>query len=88
MKPLFNRVLVEIIEKKDEVDQKSGFVIPKQNDDTVERGRIIDVGTDIKDEPMELQIGQVVYFQTYNGVYFDNKKKKVINQRDLLASDY
>ncbi|MDM8162182.1 co-chaperone GroES [Labilibaculum sp. K2S] len=73
---LAGKILVEAI--KAEEKTASGIIIPDAAKEKPMQGKVVLVGTDKKDEPMELKIGDTVFYGKYSGT------ELVINGDDYL----
>lgn len=91
LKPLGDRVLVEIIE---EAEQKTagGLYVPDSAKEKSQRGKVVAVGAgkvtdDGKRIPMDVTVGDTVYFAKYGGteVSLEGKNYSLLAERDLLA---
>ncbi|EYB66791.1 co-chaperonin GroES [Deinococcus phoenicis] len=91
LKPLGDRVLVEIIE---ETEQKTagGLYVPDTAKEKSQRGKVIAVGNGkMLDNgtrvPLDVKEGDTVYFAKYGGteVSLDGKNYSLLNERDVLA---
>ena len=91
LKPLGDRVLVEIIE---EAEQKTagGLFVPDTAKEKSQRGKVIAVGSGkMLDSgtkvPVEVSEGDTVYFAKYGGteVTLDGKNYSLLSERDILA---
>ena len=91
LKPLGDRVLVEIIE---EAEQKTagGLFVPDTAKQKSQRGKVVAVGSGkVMDNgtkvPVEVSEGDTVYFAKYGGteVTLDGKDYTLFSERDLLA---
>ena len=91
LKPLGDRVLVEIIE---EAEQKTagGLYVPDTAKEKSQRGRVISVGNGkLLDSgtrvALDVKEGDTVYFAKYGGteVSLDGKNYSILNERDILA---
>ena len=85
IKPLADRVLVE----PTAAEQKtaSGIIIPDTAKEKPQRGVIKAVGKGIKDEPMELKVGDQVLYGKYAGteISVEGKDYLMMRQSDVLA---
>ena len=91
IKPLSDHILIEPL--KQEEKTKSGIYLP----DTVEKekpeqGKVVAVGIGKKDEtgkiiPMELKVGDIVFFTKYgpNEIKVDGKEFLIAKEEDILA---
>lgn len=91
LKPLGDRVLVEIIE---EAEQKTagGLYVPDTAKEKSQRGKVIAVGTGkLLDNgtrvALDVKEGDTVYFAKYGGteVSLEGKNYSILSERDILA---
>lgn len=91
LKPLGDRVLVEIIE---EAEQKTagGLYVPDTAKEKSQRGKVIAVGSgklldNGNKAAMEVKVGDTVYFAKYGGteVSLEGKNYSILAERDILA---
>jgi len=91
LRPLGDRVVVEIVE---ETDQKTagGLYVPDTAKEKSQRGRVVAVGTGkVLDngsrQEIEVREGDTVYFAKYGGteVTIDNANYTILSERDILA---
>ena len=91
LKPLGDRVLVEIIE---EAEQKTagGLDVPDSAKEKSQRGKVIAVGSgktldNGTKSPLEVKEGDTVYFAKYGGteVTLEGKNYSILAERDILA---
>ncbi|WP_027460259.1 co-chaperone GroES [Deinococcus murrayi] len=91
LKPLGDRVLVEIIE---EAEQKTagGLYVPDTAKEKSQRGKVIAVGNGkLLDNgtrvPLDIKEGDTVYFAKYGGteVSLEGKNYSILSERDILA---
>ena len=85
IKPLADRVLVQ--PKEAETKTASGIYIPDTAKEKPQQGKVIAVGPDKKDEPMEVKVGDEVIYGKYAGteVTVENEKYLIVKQSDILA---
>ena len=85
IRPLSDRVLVE--PKEAETKTASGLYIPDTAKEKPQQGTVLAVGPGKKDEPMEVNEGDVVLYGKYAGteVVVDDKKYLIMKQSDILA---
>ena len=90
IKPLGDRVLLEICENKEQM--KGGILIPDSAKEKPQEFRVIALGTGKNDEkgnkiPFDVKVGDIVLTSRYGGteVKVDDKEYKVVNQDDILA---
>lgn len=91
LKPLGDRILVEIIE---ETEQKTagGLYVPDTAKEKSQRGKVIAVGSGKTLDSgakvaLEVTVGDTVYFAKYGGteVTLDGKNYSILAERDILA---
>lgn len=91
LKPLGDRVLVEIIE---DTEQKTagGIYVPDTAKEKSQRGKVIAVGNGkLLDNgtrvALDVKEGDTVYFAKYGGteVNLNGKNYSILNERDILA---
>lgn len=91
LKPLGDRVLVEIVE---ETEQKTagGLYVPDTAKEKSQRGKVIAVGSGKTLDngtkvAVEVSVGDTVYFAKYGGteVTLDSKNYSLLSERDILA---
>ena len=89
IKPLFDRVVLELI--KDEEEVKGGIILPAVAKDKSQLAKVVAVGSgdlpDGKKAPMQVKENDKVLFAKYSGTEIEEKGKKyiVIRQADILA---
>ena len=90
IKPLGDRVLLEIKESADEM--KGGILIPDTAKEKPQEYTVIALGTGKLDDngkkiPFDVKVGDVVLTSRYGGteVKVDGKEYKVVNSEDILA---
>ena len=90
IKPLGDRVLLEICENKEQM--KGGILIPDSAKEKPQEFRVIALGTGKNDEkgnkiPFDGKGGDIVLTSRYGGteVKVDDKEYKVVSQDDILA---
>ena len=91
LKPLGDRVLVEIVE---EAEQKTagGLYVPDTAKEKSQRGKVVAVGTGkMLDNgtrvAVEVTVGDIVYFAKYGGneVQLEGKNYSILSERDILG---
>ncbi len=91
LKPLGDRVLVEIIE---EGEQKTagGLYVPDSAKEKSQRGKVVAVGTGkLLDSgtrvALDVSVGDTVYFAKYGGteITLEGKNYSILAERDILA---
>lgn len=85
IKPLADRVVVEPQEAQ--AKTAAGIYIPDTAKEKPQQGKVVAVGPGKKDEPMEVNVGDVVLYGKYSGteVTVEEKKYLIIKQSDILA---
>ena len=90
IKPLGDRVLLEICENKEEM--KGGILIPDTAKEKPQEFKVIALGTGKLDDkgkkiPFDVKVGDIVLTSRYGGteVKVSGKEYKVVNQEDILA---
>ena len=89
VKPLFDKVVVESLEKEEKT--KSGFILPSASQEKQQMAKIIAVGPggiiDGKEIVMQVKEGDVILYAKYSGSEFkvDGKDLTIIRQSDILA---
>jgi chaperonin GroES len=91
LKPLGDRVLVEIVE---DTEQKTagGLYVPDSAKEKSQRGKVVAVGSGkMLDNgtrvPLDVSEGDTVYFAKYGGteVNLEGKNYSILAERDILA---
>ena len=85
IKPLGNRVLVEVMESEQKTI--SGIIIPDSAQEKQQKGTVIAVGNGTENEKMEVKAGDVVLYGKYAGTEIEEGGQKylILNQSDILA---
>ncbi len=89
VKPLFDKVVVESLEKEEKT--KSGFILPSAAQEQQQMARVVAVGPggiiDGKEIVMQVKEGDTVLYAKYSGSEFkvDGKEFTIIRQSDILA---
>jgi chaperonin GroES len=85
LKPLADRVLVE--PKEAETKTASGIFIPDTAREKPQQGKVVAVGPGIKDEKMEVKVGDLVLYGKYSGteITVDGKDYLIMKQSDIFA---
>ncbi|MFC4452239.1 co-chaperone GroES [Deinococcus sonorensis] len=91
LKPLGDRILVEIIEENEQ-KTAGGLYVPDTAKEKSQRGRVVAVGSGKTLDngtkvPVEVKSGDTVYFAKYGGteVSLDGKNYSILSERDILA---
>ena len=85
LKPLADRVLIE--PKEAETKTASGIFIPDTAREKPQQGKVIAVGPGIKDEKMEVKVGDLVLYGKYSGteITVEGKDYLIMKQSDIFA---
>ena len=89
MKPIFDRVVLELIEKEEEM--KGGIILPSVAQEKSQIAKVVEVGSgelpDGKKASMQVKKGDKVIFAKYTGTEVEEKGKKyvIVRQADILA---
>ncbi len=85
IKPLADRVLVEPAEA--ETKTASGIIIPDTAKEKPQRGKVIAVGQGKKDEPMTVNVGDMVLYGKYSGteINVDGTEYLIMRESDIYA---
>jgi len=69
-----------------ETKTSSGIIIPDSAKEKPQVGKVVLVGSDKKDEPMELKVGDVVFYGKYSGteLSIDGTDYLLMSQTDVL----
>jgi len=88
--PLHDRVLVERLEEENKT--KSGIIIPDTAKEKPMEGRVIAIGSGIKDDkgnvsPLDVKVGNKILFAKWGGteVKLDNKEYLIMKESDILG---
>ena len=83
-KILAGKILVQPQEA--ETKTSSGIIIPDSAKEKPQVGKVVLVGSDKKDEPMELKTGDVVFYGKYAGteLNIDGADYLLMSQNDVL----
>jgi len=89
MAELKGRILAgKILVKPSEAEEKtaSGIIIPETAKEKPQNGKVVMVGADKKDEPMELKVGDQVLYGKFAGqeLNIDEEDYLLISQSDVL----
>ena len=78
----------KILVKPSEAEEKtaSGIIIPETAKEKPQNGKVVMVGADKKDEPMELKVGDQVLYGKFAGqeLNIDEEDYLLISQSDVL----
>lgn len=83
-KILAGKILVKPSEAEEKT--KSGIIIPDTAKEKPQHGKVVMVGADKKDEPMEVKVGEMVLYGKYAGqeLTIDNEDYLLVSQSDVL----
>lgn len=91
IRPLGDRVLVELIEEGEEV-KKGGIIIPDTAKEKPQEGKVIAIGTGKLDDngkkiPFNVKKGDRILMPKYGGteVKIDDKEYQIVREEDILA---
>lgn len=89
MAELKGKVLAgKILVKPSEAEEKtaSGIIIPETAKEKPQNGKVVMVGADKKDEPMEIKVGDQVLYGKFGGqeLNIDEEDYLLISQSDIL----
>ena len=81
---LAGKILVKPVEAEEKTS--SGIIIPETAKEKPQQGTVVMVGSDKKDEPMEVKKGDVVLYGKYAGqeLTIDRVEYLLIAQNDVL----
>ncbi len=81
---LAGKILVEAIPAEEKT--ASGIIIPDAAKEKPMQGKVVLVGSDKKDEPMELKVGDTVFYGKYSGteLVIDGDDFLLMSQTDVL----
>ena len=78
----------KILVKPSEAEEKtaSGIIIPETAKEKPQNGKVVMVGTDKKDEPMEIKVGDQVLYGKFAGqeLTIEGEDYLLISQSDVL----
>lgn len=89
MTELKGRILAgKVLVQPQEAVEKTagGIIIPDSAKEKPQTGTVVKVGSDKKDEPMEVKVGDTVFYGKYSGteLQIDNENYLLISQSDVL----
>ena len=85
LKPIKDKLIVEPLNDEDKT--ASGFLLQQNSTDVPNRGLVLAAGPGLKDNPMEVQVGEVVLYSQGVGekLAWDDKILLVIHEENVLA---
>lgn len=87
IKVIKDKILVKRIDKTEEQKQTKMFVVTENNQISQYEGTVLKIGTGVKDDPMEVNVGDTVIFHK-NGSYkidVESEEYYVISQSQVIA---
>ena len=83
LKPINNKIIIELIEKENKT--KSGIIVNNYSNEKQAIGKIIAISEDINLE--DLKINKEIIFDKYSGmdIKFEEKDYIIIDIKDILA---
>ena len=90
IKPLGDRVLVEVLEAEEKT--KGGIILPDTAKEEKTEGKVVSVGAGKvlesgKVQPLEVKSGDKIIFGKYSGdeIVIDGRKHKVLKESEVIA---
>lgn len=85
IRPLADRVIIEPAAA--ETTTASGIIIPDTAQEKPQKGTVLAVGPGKKDEPMTVNVGDVVLYGKYSGTEFkyENGDYLIMREADIMA---
>lgn len=85
VKPLADRVLIEPVEAEEKT--ASGIIIPDSAKEKPQKGVVVAAGPGMKDEKMEVKVGDKVIYGKYTGteLNIDGNDYLIMKQSEILA---
>ena len=85
IRPLADRVIIEPAAA--ETTTASGIIIPDTAQEKPQKGMVVAVGPGKKDEPMTVNIGDVVLYGKYSGTEFkyENGDYLIMREADIMV---
>ena len=85
IQPLADRVIVESAPAEEKT--AGGIIIPDTAKEKPQRGKVLAVGTGKKDEPMTVNVGDIVLYGKYAGteVQVEGKDYLIMRESDIFA---
>jgi chaperonin GroES len=85
IRPLADRVIIEPAAA--ETTTASGIIIPDTAQEKPQKGTVVAVGPGKKDEPMTVNVGDVVLYGKYSGTEFkyENGDYLIMREADIMA---
>nr|WP_281351400.1 MULTISPECIES: co-chaperone GroES [Prolixibacter] len=76
-----------LVQPQEAVEKTAGgIIIPDSAKEKPQLGTVVKVGADKKDEPMEVKVGDTVFYGKYSGteLQIDDENYLLISQSDVL----
>ena len=85
IRPLADRVIIEPAAA--ETTTASGIIIPDTAQEKPQKGTVVAVGPGKKDEPMTVNVGDVVLYGKYSGAEFkyENGDYLIMREADIMV---
>ena len=85
IRPLSDRVIIEPAAA--ETKTSSGIIIPDTAQEKPQKGTVVAVGPGKKDEPMTVNVGDVVLYGKYSGTEFkyENGDYLILREADIMV---
>ena len=85
IRPLADRVIIEPAAA--ETKTASGIIIPDTAQEKPQKGTVVGVGPGKKDEPMTVNVGDVVLYGKYSGTEFkyESGDYLIMREADIMA---
>ena len=85
IRPLADRVIIEPAAA--ETTTASGIIIPDTAQEKPQKGMVVAVGPGKKDEPMTVNVGDVVLYGKYSGTEFkyENGDYLILREADIMV---
>jgi chaperonin GroES len=83
-RPMSGKVLIQ--PQAAEQKTSSGIIIPDSAQEKPQRGKIVAIGNQKEDEPLEVKVGDIVLYGKYSGteIKIDDQEYLIMNQSDIL----
>lgn len=83
--PLGDRVIVEPAKAEDV--SAGGIIIPDTAKEKPTKAKVIAVGPGRKDEPMQVRVGDDIFYSKYTGseIEWDGKECLIMRENDIMA---
>lgn len=85
IKPLADRVLIKVSEA--ETKTASGIIIPDNAQEKPQKGAVIAVGKGTKENPMSVNVGDIVLYGKYAGTELKHEGEEfiIMKESDIFA---